>query len=48
MVKNKELQEKNRRVYGNKNLAELKMIGKKKGLLNVDQYKQADKNILIE
>ena len=48
MVKNKELQEKNRRVYGNKNLAELKRIGKKKGLLNVDQYKQTDKNILIE
>ena len=24
------------------------MIGKKKGLLNVDQYKKADKNILIE
>ena len=24
------------------------MIGKKKGLLNVDQYKQADRNILIE
>ena len=39
----------NRRVYGKKSLAELKRIGKiKKGLLNVDQYKKADKNILIE
>ena len=48
MPKNKELQEINRRVYGNKNLAELKRIGKKKGLLNVDQYKKPDRNILIE
>ena len=48
MTKNKELQEHNRRIYGNKNLVELKRIGKKKGLLNVDQYKQADRNILIE
>ena len=39
----------NRRVYASKSLKELKRIGKiKKGLLNVDQYKQADKNILIE
>ena len=39
----------NRRVYASKSLQELKRIGKvKKGLLNVDQYKQADKNILIE
>ena len=39
----------NRRVYGKKSLVELKRIGKvKKGLLNVDQYKKADKNILIE
>ena len=44
----KEIEEINRRVYGNKKLAELKRIGKKKGLLNVDQYKKADKNILVE
>ena len=48
MVKNKELQEHNRRVYASKSLLKLKMIGKKKGLLNVDQYKQANRNILIE
>ena len=48
MTKNKELQEINRRVYGNKNLVELKRIGKKRGLRNVDQYKQTDRNILIE
>ena len=48
MVKNKELQEINRRVYSNKNLAELKRIGKKQGLRNVDQYKKTDRNILIE
>ena len=48
MTKNKELQAHNRRIYGNKNLVELKRIGKKKGLLNVDQYKQTDRNILIE
>ena len=48
MTKNKELQEHNRRVYASKSLLKLKMIGKKKGLLNVDQYKQADRNILIE
>ena len=45
----KEIEEQNRRVYGKKSLAELKRIGKvKKGLRNVDQYKKADKNILIE
>ena len=45
----KEIEEQNRRVYASKSLKELKRIGKiKKGLLNVDQYKQADKNILIE
>ena len=44
----KQIEEQNRRVYGNKNLAELKRIGKKRGLLNVDQYKKADRNILIE
>ena len=48
MTKNKELQAHNRRIYASKSLLKLKMIGKKKGLLNVDQYKQADKNILIE
>ena len=44
----KEIEEQNRRVYASKSLSRLKMIGKKKGLLNVDQYKQPDKNILIE
>ena len=44
----KEREEINRRVYGSKSLPELKIIGKKKGLLNVDQYKKADKNVLIE
>ena len=46
-MENKYKKELNRRVYGNKSLAKLKEIGKKKGLLNVDQYKKADKNILI-
>ena len=32
----KEIEEMNRKVYGNKTFAELKRIGKKKGLLNVD------------
>ena len=44
----KEIEEINRRVYGNKKLAELKRIGKKKGLLNVDRYKNTDKNKLVE
>ena len=44
----KQIEEQNRRVYGNKNLAELKRIGKKRGLRNVDQYKKTDRNILIE
>ena len=44
----KEIEEINRRVYGNKNLTKLKKIGKKQGLLNVDQYKKTDRNILIE
>ena len=44
----KEIEEHNRRIYNNKSLAELKIIGKKKGLLNVDQYKKANKNVLIE
>ena len=38
----KEVEEINRKVYGNKKLAELKRIGKKKGLLNVDHYKNTD------
>ena len=44
----KEIEEMNRRVYGNKTFADLKRIGKKKGLLNVDHYKKTDRNILIE
>ena len=45
----KQIEEINRRVYASKSLQELKRIGKvKKGLLNVDQYKKADRNILIE
>ena len=44
----KEIEEYNRRIYGNKSLTELKIIGKKKGLLNVDQYKKANKNVLVE
>ena len=45
----KQIEEMNRRVYASKSLQELKRIGKvKKGLLNVDQYKKADRNILIE
>ena len=44
----KEIEEINRKVYGNKTLAELKRIGKKKDLQNVDQYKKTDRNILIE
>ena len=44
----KEIEDMNRRVYGNKSLAELKKSAKKRGLLNVDQYKKADRNILIE
>ena len=44
----KEVEDINRRVYGNKTFANLKIIGKKKGLLNVDHYKKTDRNILIE
>ena len=44
----KEKDEINRRVYNNKSLPELKRIGKKKGLLNVDQYNKRDKNVLVE
>ena len=44
----KEIEEHNRRIYGNKSFAELKIIGKKKGLRNVDQYKKANKKALVE
>ena len=44
----KEIEDINRRVYGNKKLAELKRIGKKKGLLNVDHYKNTERNKLID
>ena len=45
----KELEELKRRVYNEKSLAELKRIGKlKKGLLNVDKYKKANKKDLVE
>ena len=44
----KEREEYNRRIYNKKSLPQLKIIGKKKGLLNVDQYKKANKNVLIE
>ena len=44
----KEIEEMNRRIYNAKSLPQLKNIGKKRGLLNVDQYKKADKNILID
>ena len=41
----KEVEELNRKVYGNKSLTELKIKGKKIGLLNVDQYTKANKNV---
>ena len=41
----KEREEINRRVYNKKSLAELKRIGKRKGFLNVDQYKKIIKKI---
>ena len=44
----KQIQEMNRRRFGEKSLAELKRIGKKRGLRNVDQYKKTDRNILID
>ena len=44
----KEVEEINRRVYNKKSLARLKIIGKEKGLLNVDQYKKANKKDLVE
>ena len=40
--------ESRKRQYNTKSLQQLKIIGKKIGLLNVDQYKNADKNILVE
>ena len=48
---NKELfisNESRKRQYNKKSLPQLKIIGKKMGLLNVDQYKKANKNVLIE
>ena len=44
----KEVEDINRRVYAKKTLEKLKEIGDKKGLLNVNRYKKADRNILIE
>ena len=44
----KEIEEHNRRSYNEKTLAELKRIGKKKGFLNVDQYKKDNKKDLVE
>ena len=45
----KEIEEINRKVYGNKKITEIKKIAKNKyGLLNVDQYTNATKNELIE
>ena len=44
----KERDEINRIIYNNKTLKKLKDIGKKRGLLNVDQYNKRDKNVLIE
>ena len=43
-----QIQDMNRRIYGNKTFTELKRIGKKKGLLNVDRYKKTDKSELVE
>ena len=39
--------ESRKRQYKTKSLPELKIIGKKRGLLNVDQYKKRNKDILI-
>ena len=44
----KEIEEINRRVYGNKKITEIKRISKKRGLLNVDHYTNANKNELVE
>ena len=43
-----QIQDMNRRIYGSKTVRRLKEIGKKRGLLNVDHYKKADKKILVE
>ena len=43
-----QIQDINRRVYSKKTFSELKRIGKKKGLLNVDHCKKTDKNALVE
>ena len=40
--------ESRKRQYNTKSLPQLKIFGKKAGLLNVDQYKKADKNVLID
>ena len=48
---NKELfisNESRKRQYNTKSLPQLKIIGKEMGLLNVDQYKKANKNVLVE
>ena len=44
----KEVEEINRRIFNKKTLPALKIIGKKRGLLNVDQYRKQDKKVLIE
>ena len=44
----KEREKINRKVYSNKTLAELKRAGEKRGLLNVDHYKNTGRNDLIE
>ena len=40
--------ESRKREYNKKSLPMLKIIGKKMGLLNVDQYKKANKKALVE
>ena len=40
--------ESRRRQYNTRTLPELKRIGKNRGLLNVDQYRKRDKDVLIE
>ena len=44
----KEVEDINRRVYSNFKLAKLKRSAKKRGLLNVDHYTNANKNELVE
>ena len=44
----KEVEEIRRRLYNEKSLTELKRIGKKEGLPNIDQYKKANKKDLLE